>query len=175
MSWEIVSCNSLPLINCSGVRSLSIQQLVSSVGELVGCIYIYMYLAIHPNIYKSTLPDLLNPRILRTLEDKLVGPLTHCLTIQWHLSYSWRLESSKCNCNSQEMKETRNWKLHTYKPDSIVCKIMMRLVKETLISYLKVITLISDSQHPFRNKSSCLTNILDFFAQVIDICIWHIQ
>ena len=28
--------------------------------------------------------------------------------------------------------------------------------------------LIGDSQHGFRNKRSCLTSLLDFFAQVID-------
>ena len=28
--------------------------------------------------------------------------------------------------------------------------------------------LIGDSQHGFRNKCSCLTSLLDFFAQVID-------
>ena len=28
--------------------------------------------------------------------------------------------------------------------------------------------MIGDSQHDFRNKRSCLTNLLDFFAQVLD-------
>ena len=28
--------------------------------------------------------------------------------------------------------------------------------------------LIGDSQHGFRNKRTCLTSLLDFFAQVID-------
>ena len=31
----------------------------------------------HLKIYKSTGPDMLNPRILRALEDKLALPLTH--------------------------------------------------------------------------------------------------
>ena len=31
----------------------------------------------HLNIYKSTAPDMLHPRILRELEDKLARPLTH--------------------------------------------------------------------------------------------------
>ena len=31
----------------------------------------------HLNIYKSTGPDMLHPRILRALEDKLAGPITH--------------------------------------------------------------------------------------------------
>ena len=31
----------------------------------------------HLNIYKSTPPDMLHPRILRALEDKLAKPITH--------------------------------------------------------------------------------------------------
>ena len=31
----------------------------------------------HMNIYKSTGPDMLHPRIFRALEDKLARPLTH--------------------------------------------------------------------------------------------------
>ena len=31
----------------------------------------------HFNLYKSTGPDMLHPRILRALEDKLARPLTH--------------------------------------------------------------------------------------------------
>ena len=30
--------------------------------------------------------------------------------------------------------------------------------------------LIGDSQHGFRNERSCLSSLLDFFAQVIDTC-----
>ena len=45
---------------------------------------------------------------------------------------------------------------------------MERLVKGRLITHLEMNNLIIDSQHGFRNKRSCLTSLLDFFAQVID-------
>ena len=51
---------------------------------------------------------------------------------------------------------------------SVVCKTMERLVKRRLIPHLEMNNLICDSQHGFRNKRSCLTSLLDFFAQVID-------
>ena len=51
---------------------------------------------------------------------------------------------------------------------SVVCKTMERLVKRRLITHLEMNNLIGDSQHGFRNKCSCLTSLLDFFAQVID-------
>ena len=45
---------------------------------------------------------------------------------------------------------------------------MKRLVKGRLITHLEMNNLIGDSQHGFRNKRSCITSLLDFFAQVID-------
>ena len=45
---------------------------------------------------------------------------------------------------------------------------MERLVKGSLITHLEMNNLIGDSQHGFRNKCSCLTSLVDFFAQVID-------
>ena len=51
---------------------------------------------------------------------------------------------------------------------SVVCKTMERLVKGRLITQLEMNNLIGDSQHGFRNKRSCLTSLLDFYAQIID-------
>ena len=45
---------------------------------------------------------------------------------------------------------------------------MERLIKGKIITHLEGNNLIGDSQHGFRNKRSCLTSLLDFFAHVID-------
>ena len=45
---------------------------------------------------------------------------------------------------------------------------MGRLIKGWIITHLEGNNLIGDSQHGFRNKHSCLTCLLDFFASVID-------
>ena len=45
---------------------------------------------------------------------------------------------------------------------------MERLAKGRLITHLEMNNLRGDSQHGFRNKRSCMTSLLDFFAQVID-------
>ena len=70
----------------------------------------------HLNIYKSTGPDMLHPRILRTLEDKLVGPLTHILnnSLETGIIPEDCMEISQCDCYPQERKQTRTWKLQTH-------------------------------------------------------------
>ena len=46
---------------------------------------------------------------------------------------------------------------------------MEKIIKEKITIHLESNNLISDSQHGFREKISCLSNLLDFFGRVIDI------
>ena len=56
-----------------------------------------------------------------------------------------------------------------YRPVSLtsnVCKIMERIIKEETVQHLQRNSIIKDSQHGFRNKKSCLTNLLEFMEKV---------
>ena len=123
----------------------------------------------HLNIYKSTRPDLLHPRILQTLEDSLSAPLTYIFNSSAEtgiIPVDWKSANVTAIHKKGSIQEPGN-----YRPislTSVVCKTMGRLVKERLITHLEGDNLIGDSQHGFRNKHSCLTSLLDFFAQVID-------
>ena len=123
------------------------------------------------NLYKSTGPDKLHPRILRALEDKLARPLTHIFN-NWVETVIIPEDLKSANViaiiihRKGSRQEPRN-----YRPTnltSVVCKTMERLVKGRLITHLEMNNLIGDSQHCFRNKRNCLTCLLDFFSQVID-------
>ena len=121
------------------------------------------------NIYKPTGPDILHPRIPRALEDKLARPLTHIYNNSVEtgiIPEDWK----SANVTAVHKKGSRQEKgiYRTTSLTSVVCKTMERLVKARLITHLEMNNLIGDSQHGFRNKRSCLTSLLDFFAQVID-------
>ena len=43
---------------------------------------------------------------------------------------------------------------------------MESIIRDKTVEYLEKNAIIKDSQHGFRNKRSCLTNLLDFFNDV---------
>ncbi len=58
-----------------------------------------------------------------------------------------------------------------YRPVSLTChlgKILEKIIKEDIVKYLEDNKLIFESQHGFRNKKSCLTNLLEFTKFVSD-------
>ena len=58
-----------------------------------------------------------------------------------------------------------------YRPVSLtsnVCKILERVFKDNIVIFLERNSCINNSQHGFRNKKSCLTNLLEFFEYVAE-------
>ena len=56
-----------------------------------------------------------------------------------------------------------------YRPVSLTChvgKILEKIIKEDMVRFLEANNIFSDSQHGFRNKKSCLTNLLEFVNYV---------
>ncbi len=51
---------------------------------------------------------------------------------------------------------------------SNICKIMERIIKDDIVNFLEKNQLIFNSQHGFRNKRSCLTNLLEFVEHVAE-------
>ena len=46
---------------------------------------------------------------------------------------------------------------------------METIIRDKLLTFLKEINMINNSQHGFRNKRYCLTNLLDFYNDVFNI------
>ena len=65
------------------------------------------------NVYKPTGPDLLHPRVLRTLEDMLCGPLNHIFNNSAEtgiISVDWKSANVTV---IHKKRQTGTWKLQT--------------------------------------------------------------
>ena len=111
----------------------------------------------HLNIDKFIGSDMLNHRILHALENKLARPLIHIFNNSVEtgiIPVDWKSANVTAIHKKGRMQEPGN-----YRPislTSVVCKSIEILVKGRLITHFKMNHLIGDSQHGFRNKSSCL-------------------
>ncbi len=52
---------------------------------------------------------------------------------------------------------------------SVSCKILETLIRDKVVKFCEDNGLINNSQLAFRNKRSCLTNLLDFFSYVYNV------
>ena len=52
---------------------------------------------------------------------------------------------------------------------SVVCKLMESIIRDQLVIFLEENYLVKNSQHGFRNKCLCLTNLLDFYNEVYNV------
>ena len=113
--------------------------------------------------------NLLHPRVMRTLEDMLCGPLNHIfnkLAETGIIPADWKSANVTAIHKKGNRQEPGNYRRISLTP--VVCKTMERLIKSEIIAHLEGNNLIGDSQPGFRNKRSCLTSLLDFFARVIN-------
>jgi len=63
------------------------------------------------------------------------------------------------------------WDPANYRPVSLtsqIGKIMERIIKEDIVKFLESNNLINNCQHGFRQKRSCLTNLLEFMEKVAE-------
>ena len=119
------------------------------------------------NVNKSPGPDKISPRILKEAKIEIVKPLTLLFNLSLHTGIvpnDWKLANVtpifKKGCKSQP---------GNYRPislTSVVCKLMESIIRDKLVNFLETNDIIKDSQHGFRNKRSCVSNLLDFYNDV---------
>ncbi len=66
-------------------------------------------------------------------------------------------------------KKGKKCKASNYRPvslTSIVCKLMESIIKDDMTEYLESNKIIKNSQHGFRKKRSCLTNLLEYLENL---------
>lgn len=115
---------------------------------------------INPN--KSPGPDEIHPKLVYELRNELAQPLTTLFNgsvISGKYPSDWR-EATVVPLHKKGSKADPG----NYRPvslTSVICKLLEKLIKNSMMSHLTSNDLISDNQHGFVNKRSCTTNLLE--------------
>ena len=120
-------------------------------------------------VNKSPGPDTISPRILKEAKSELVKPLSSLFNKSLQsgtMPDEWKL----ANVTPIFKKGSKSLPSN-YRPislTSVVCKTLETLIRDKLVNHLEENKLIKNTQHGFRNKRSCLTNLLDFLYDILN-------
>ena len=120
-------------------------------------------------VNKSPGPDAISPRILKEAKLEFVTPLTSLFNNSLQsgtMPEEWKL----ANVTPIFKKGSKSLPSN-YRPislTSVVCKMLETLIRDKLVNHLEENNLLKNTQHGFRNKRSCLTNLLDFFYDILN-------
>jgi len=113
--------------------------------------------------------DGVNSSLLKGCVDAIITPLNYIFKNSLETSEipsDWKKANVSVIFKKGARKDPGN-----YRPVSLTCqlgKVMEKIIKEELVHYLETNKLVFESQHGFRNKKSCLTNLLEFTKYVSD-------
>ena len=120
------------------------------------------------NPYKSPGPDGFLPRVLREVSRQVAPHLTIVFNKSLEsgvIPEDWKLANVTPIYKKGDRKSAGN-----YRPislTSVVGKMLESIITDAIVEHLETHNLIMDSQHGFRQKRSCLTNLLEFFHEMM--------
>ena len=118
-------------------------------------------------ICKSPGPDKIYPRVLKEVKEVICKPL--CVIFNLSLRTGKVVRGWKLANVTPLFKKGDKSNPGNYRPislTSVVCKLMESILRDKIVEFLEKNNVIKDSQHGFRNKRSCLTNLLDFLHDI---------
>ena len=113
---------------------------------------------------KSPGPDKVYPKLLKETKSEILSSLTTVFNMslrQGIVPSDWK----KANVTPIFKKGDKQIP-GNYRPislTSVVGKLLESIIRDKIVRYLESHSLIGDSQHGFRNKRSCLSNLLTFY------------
>ncbi len=119
------------------------------------------------NISKSPGPDNIHPRVLKETADVIVHPVHLIFENSLNagvLPDDWKL----ANVSPIHKKGNKHVK-ENYRPislTSIVCRVMERIIKNSIVKHLDKNKHFSPDQFGFRCKRSCVLQLLEFFEEI---------
>ena len=121
-------------------------------------------------ICKSPGPDKIYPRILKEVKEAICKPL--CVIFNLFLRTGKVVSEWKLANVTPLFKKGDKSNPGNYRPislTSVVCKLMESILRDKIVEFLEKNNIIRDSQHGFRNRRSCLTNLLDFLHDIYEM------
>lgn len=121
---------------------------------------------------KACGPDGLHPRLLKELAEELAEPLSVLFTIsleEGKLPETWKDANVTPLFKKGDKSAAGN-----YRPvslTSVLCKIMEALIRDSVVLHMESNGLVSEHQHGFIAKRSCVTNllsVLDKWTELLD-------
>ena len=119
---------------------------------------------------KSPGPDKIYPRILKEVKEAICKPLCAIFNLSLRtgkVMSEWKLDNITPLFNKGDKSNLGN-----YRPislTSVVCKLMESILRDKIVEFLEKNNIIRDSQHGFRNRRSCLTNLLDLLHNIYEM------
>eukprot|EP00061_Rhincodon_typus_P018209 g47292.t1 len=118
-------------------------------------------------VHKSSKPDGVHPRVLKKITKEMMEALV--VIFQESLESGRVPEDWKIANLALLVKKGVRQKMRNYRPISLTSVIgnIMSIVKDEISEYLEGHGKIRQSQHGFIKRRSCLTNLLEFFDEVM--------
>ena len=119
---------------------------------------------------KSPGPDKFYPKILKQVKDKITKHLANIFNMSLHegkVPEDWKLADITPIFKKGDRKLPEN-----YRPislTSVICKLLETIIRDKIVDYLEEHELIRDTQHGFRRRRSCLTNLLEFYNKLFHL------
>ena len=120
-------------------------------------------------VNKTPGPDKISPRIIREVKHQISKPL--CILFNKSLTLGKVPSDWKCANVTPIFKKGDKSLPSNYRPislTSIISKLLETIIRDNMVNFLEENKILKDSQHGFRCKRSCLTNLLDFFHDVFN-------
>ena len=119
------------------------------------------------NPIKSNTPDCIHPRIIKECTTALVDPLYHIFTMsmkEGKVPTSWKDGTITALFKDDDRHSPSNYRPVTL--TSVLCRTLERVIKKSLMDYVEINNILSNHQHGFVNKRSCLSNLLSSLEEI---------
>ena len=122
------------------------------------------------NTTKSAGDDGIHPRVLKECADELVTPIY--MIFQYSLKHGTVPDTWKRATITPIFKSEDRTSAENYRPISItsqLCKLLEKLIRKQLMDHLVDNKILSEHQHGFCNKRSCMTNLLEALDEITEL------